>query len=881
MAEPIWHNLSVKKVLEKIKSSEQGLTFDDANERLEKYGRNKLPEAKKFSAIIGFLEQFKSPLVYILIIAAAIALALEEFIDMGIILAAVLINAGIGFFQEYKAEKTFDQLKQLVEYSARVLRRGSMSDPSSTEINEEHIINSKEVVPGDIIILEAGDIVPADARLIKTHNLETKEAALTGESIPSNKKIEILDTGTPLADRENMVYLGTEVVRGKATAVVVATGLHTELGKIAILIKTTKEDRTPLQQKIDTLAKVLGIIIGTFATILFIAGLLSGRSFVEMLLVSVAIAVAGIPEGLAIAVTITLAVGMQRMLKKKALTRKLIAAETLGSITIICSDKTGTLTEGKMAVAHVLPYRKTNPQELLKIGLLCNNATVENPEEELKNWKISGDTTETALLYGAITAGLERKKYIEQYQRIDEIPFESETMYMATLHNVKSLSRASGASRGIKSIIFIKGAPERILELCDINTDEKKKVKKELEELTKKGLRVLGFGQKIIHEKNFKNLSPENITNITFMGFIALKDPLREDAKETIDDCKRAGIRPILVTGDHQLTARTIAQEIGLIKIGDKILEGADLDKLSDENLSKELKHVNVFARVEPRHKIRIVDILQSQGEVVAMTGDGVNDAPAIKSADIGIALGSGSEVTKETADIVLLDDHFKTIVDAIKTGRTIFNNIQKIILYLLAAPFTGFTLIGSSILFGLPLPLLAGQILWVNIIEDTLPAMALSYEKEEKEVLKEKARGHKAQILDKEMKFLIFIMGSMSSLILLGLYLYLHHIDKDVAYIQTMIFIGLGIDSLFYVFSCKNLKKLIWQYNPFDNIFLNASILFGWIMFFVALYVPFFQKILRTVPLNINDWLILIGLGIINLALIEFGKSLFIYKKI
>ncbi|MDA2922712.1 cation-translocating P-type ATPase [Patescibacteria group bacterium AH-259-L07] len=873
MAEPIWHNLSAKKVLETVNSNEHGLTFDEANKRLKKYGRNKLPEAKKFSALVGFFEQFKSPLVYILIIAAAIALSLKEFIDMGIILAAVFINASIGFLQEYKAEKTFDQLKQLVEHKARVLRFGSINEPSSTKINEEHIINSEEVVPGDIIILEAGDIVPADARLIETHNLETKEAALTGESIPSGKKTEILDKGTPLADRENMVYLGTKVVRGKATAVVAGTGPKTELGKIATLIKTTKEDKTPLQQKIDNLAKVLGIIIGTFAAILFIAGLSSGRSFIEMLLVSVAVAVAGIPEGLAIAVTITLAVGMQRMLKKKALTRKLIAAETLGSITTICSDKTGTLTEGKMAVAHVLPQGKTNPQELLKIGLLCNNTTVENSEEELKNWKISGDTTEVALLYGAITAGLERKKYIEQYQRIDEIPFESETMYMATLHTIRGEKN--------KYAILVKGAPERILMLTQLTNKQKQKIKKEFEELTKKGLRVLGFGQKIIHEKNLKNLSHENLTDIAFMGFIALKDPLREDAKETIDNCKRAGIRPILVTGDHKLTAKTIAQEIGLIKMGDKILEGSDLDKLSDENLKKELKHISVFARVEPKHKIRIVDILQSQGEVVAMTGDGVNDAPAIKSADIGIALGSGSEVTKETADIVLLDDHFKTIVDAIKTGRTIFNNIKKIILYLLAAPFTGFTLIGSSILFGLPLPLLAGQILWVNIIEDTLPAMALSYEKEEKEVLKEKARGHKAQILDKKMKFLIFIIGSMSSLILLGLYLYLHHIDKDVAYIQTMIFIGLGVDSLFYVFSCKNLKKLIWQYNPFDNIFLNASILFGWIMFFVALYVPFFQKILRTVPLNINDWLILIGLGIINLALIEFGKSLFIHKKI
>lgn len=872
--EPIWHNISAKKILEHLKSSKNGLTFDQANKRLKKYGRNKLPEAKKFSAMVSFFEQFKSPLVYILIIAAAIALALEEFIDMGIILAAVFINAGIGFFQEYKAEKTFDSLQELIEYKARVLRLGSIQKPLSTEINEEHIINSETVVPGDIIILEAGDIAPADARLIEVHNLETKEAALTGESIPSAKQTDVLDKGTPLADRENMVYFGTEVTRGKATAVVVATGINTELGRIATLIKTTKEEKTPLQVKINNLAKMLGVIIGTLALVLFIAGIATGRSFIEMLLVSVAIAVAGIPEGLVIAVTITLAVGMQRILKKNALTKKLIAAETLGSITTIASDKTGTLTEGKMAVSHIIPYpseKQTDTKDLLTIGLLCNNTIIENPEQELHKWKLSGDTTETALLFGAIHAGLERSDLLEHYPRIDELPFESETMYMATLHNIKNKK---------EKIIFIKGAPERIVDLCDIKQSQAKKIKKEFEGLTAKGLRVLAFAQKSI-QKDITDLSHKHIKNSTFMGLIALKDPLRADAKETIDNCKLAGIRPILITGDHQLTAGTIAQEIGLIKVGDKILQGTDLDKLSDENLAKELKHVNIFARVEPKHKIRIVDALQEKGEVVAMTGDGVNDAPALKSADIGIALGSGSEVTKETADIVLLDDHFKTIVDAIRVGRTIFNNIKKIILYLLTGPFTGFPLIGSSILFGLPLPILAGQILWINIIEDTLPAMALSYEKEEKEVLREKARGHKAQILDKEMKFLVFVIGAANILLLISLYLYLHHIGEETAYIQTMIFIGLGVDSLSYIFSCKNLKKLIWQYNPFDNIFLNASVVFGWAMFFIALYVPFFQKILRTVPLNINDWLILIGLGIINLALIEFGKSLFIHKKI
>ncbi|MCH7759221.1 cation-translocating P-type ATPase [Patescibacteria group bacterium] len=880
MSKQIWHNLSIHRTLEELKTNKNGLSFGEVDERIKKYGPNELPAEKKFSALQTLGEQFKSPLVYILIIAAVIALILKEFIDAGIILAAVFLNSGIGFFQEFKAEKTFSHLKKMVEHKARVRRQGSLENPASNDI-EEHIIDSINLVPGDIIILEAGDIVPADARLLEVHNLETKEAALTGESIPSLKLIDKLTLGVPLADRENMVYLGTNIIKGKATAVIVHTGIKTELGKIANLIKTTKEDKTPLQKKIANLAKLLGISIAILSTILFVFGLINGRPFIEMLLISVAVAVAGIPEGLAIAVTVTLAVGMQRVLKKKALVKKLIATETLGSITVICSDKTGTLTEGKMAVAHIIPYKEATTEELLKIGLLCNNSVVENANQELKNWKITGDSTETALLRGAIQSGIERKKLLADYPRIDEIPFDSEIMYMATLHQVKNKSTIDKPGQDKEYIICVKGAPERILELSQITDENKKKIKNELEKLTAKGLRVLAFAQKTIKDQDISNLSKDKLNNIKFIGLIALKDPLRPDAKETIDNCKLAGIRLIILTGDHLLTAMTIGQEIGMLKPGQKILQGSDLDKLSDKNLKKALEKTSIFARVEPRHKIRIVDALQSQGEVVAMTGDGVNDAPALKSADIGIALGSGSDVTKEIADIILLDDHFKTIVEAIKIGRNIFNNIKKIILYLLTGAFSSFMLIGASLLMGLPLPLLVGQILWVNIIEDTLPAMALSYEKEGEGVLLEKARGHKAKILDNEMKFLIFIIGIITNLILLGLFLYLLKAGHDIVYIRTMIFVGLGIDSLFYILACKNLKKLIWQYNPFDNIFLNLSILFGWIMFFIALYVPFFRKILQTVPLSGSDWLILIGLGMVNLILIEFGKSLFIHPKL
>lgn len=854
----LWHHLTVEKTIKLLKSNcEQGLTEKEVQERLKKYGFNKLPEKKRLSALRIFLNQFKSPLVYILIIAAFICLALKEFIDMGIIWGAVLINSLVGFFQENKAEKTFEHLKKMVHYNARVIRDG-----------KEKIIDNSQLVPGDIIILEAGDIVPADARLISVHNFQTKEAALTGESIPSAKIVDILKEGASLADRENMAYFGTNVVHGRAMAIVVATGLRTEIGQIAKMLKKTPDEMTPLQKKIGHLAKILGIIIASLSALLFVVGILMGRSFLEMLLTSVAVAVAGIPEGLLVAVTVCLAIGMQKILKNKALTRKLVAAETLGSITVIATDKTGTLTEGKMSVAQVLPSKGLKPEELLKIGILCNDVVVEESEVKLEEQKMTGDTTEVALIQGAIHSGMDRNKILKQYPRLDEIPFESEKMYMATLNHIQG--------KKDKAMIYLKGAPEIVINLANLDQNEKKKIKEQFEKLTKQGLRVLAFAKKEINQK--EEIKDSDLKQLKFVGLIALKDPLRSEAKKTIASCLLAGIRPIMVTGDHKLTAKTIGIEVGLIKQGDEILEGIELDKISDKELIKKLKKINVFARVEPKHKIRIVKLLQEQGEVVAMTGDGVNDAPALKAADIGVALGSGSEVTKGTADLVLLDDNFKTIVEAIKTGRNIFNNIKKVVLFLLTDTFTEFILIGGALVLGLPLPILASQILWVNIIEDTLPALALSYEKEGKDILKEKARGHQGHILDREMKVLIFIIGLSTDLLLLGLFWYFNRAGMDIVHLRTLVFVGLGIGSLFYVFACKRIQKSIWHYNPLDNPILNLSIIFGWAMFLIALYIPFFQKILRVSPLHWKDWLLLVSIGILNLFLIELGKRFFIH---
>ncbi len=893
MEKTIWHSLTAEQALKKLNSSKHGLDDIEVKTKRKQFGYNKLPEEKRLSGLVILLNQFKSPLVYVLIGAAVITFILQDYINLVIILLAIFINATLGFYQENKANKSVTYLRKLITHKAKVLRNG-----------HEVQINAQNLVPGDIVFLEAGDKVPADCRLMSIDNLHINESTLTGESFPAIKITEKLEKGTALGDRDNMAFSGTVVIVGRGTAIVTTTGLHTQLGEIAKLVQETPEGLTPLQLQLASFSKMLTYAVLLISVLIIIIGKLQGRPIFgfgdaareSMLSVAAAVAVAAIPEGLLISVTAILAIGMQDILRRKALVRKLIAAETLGSVSVICTDKTGTLTEGRMQVEKIitadtqeikqknLKYEHSghlNDHDLiLKISFLCNNAIIENPDEELEKTKIIGLPTEAALLQGAIHAATPIKEIAKQQPRLAEIPFDSSIKYMATLNKLDDKH----------NVIYVKGAPEKIFEMCTkVRIGGKKKIltktkveslKKEYEKLTSQGLRLLAFGYKKIPTST-KKITGEDLTEMIFVGFVALKDPLRKEAKETIKLTKAAGIRPVIITGDHVLTAKAIAAELGM-RIGEKnIITGEDLDKMSDEELLSRVSEIDVYARVEPAHKLRIIDAWQAKGEVVAMTGDGVNDAPALKSADIGIALGSGSEVTKEVADIILLDDHFKTIIEAIKTGRNIFNNIKKIILYLLTGTFSEFILIGASLLMGLPLPLLVGQILWVNIIEDTLPAMALSYEKEGEGVLLEKARGHKSKILDNEMKFLIFIIGITTNLILLGLFLYLLKAGHDIVYIRTMIFVGLGIDSLFYVLACKNLKKLIWQYNPFDNMFLNLSILFGWFMFFIALYVPFFRKILQTVPLSGSDWLILISLGLVSLILIEFGKSLFIHPKL
>ena len=852
----MWHSLSIEETFEKLKTSKSGLSQEEAERRLLKYGKNKLPEEKSLSTLKIFFDQFRSPLVYILIIAGVITLFLKEYTDSIVIFSAIFLDIIVGFFQENKASQTLRELKKVVKYSAEVLRGGNLK-----------IIDTEDLVPGDIIVLNPGDKVPADGRVIESQGLKINEMALTGEWMAAEKKIKVLPKETPLADRDNMVYMGTIVEDGRGKAVVTATGKDTEIGKIALMIKETKEEKTPYQKKLDHFSKIIGIIIGIICIGIFIEGLLTGGKFVEMFTTAVAVAVSAIPEGLPVSMTIILALGMQRIFKKGGLVRKLSSVETLGSTSIICSDKTATLTEGKMKVDKIIGDRPL----ALKIAVLTSEAFVENPDIPVNDTIIRGRPTDRALLEAGINFGIDWKKL--QKQKIGEIPFNSINKFSVALCEDEQ-----------KIFLYVCGAPEKILDFCMLTPEEREKLNKKLEELASDGLRVVATAYKQLIINNLQ-LKPDNsniekeINNLTFVGFITLKDPIRKDVKKAIKICRQAGMKPIIVTGDHKLTAKAVAEELGFNVSKENILEGKDLDNLSDQEFDKILDKIQIYARVEPKHKMRIVSAWQKRGEVVAMTGDGINDAPALKKADIGVALGSGTEVAKETSDLILLNDSFSIIVAAVEEGRAILDNIRKVITYLISDSFTEVILISTSIIAGLPLPITAVQILWINLIEDGLPDIALAFEPKEKDLMKQKPNGHNVSLLTSEMKTIIFIIGLITDLILLGLFFWLWNQNHNINYIRTIIFGSLTIDSLFYIFPCKSLRKNLWHINLFSNKYLIGAWVFGVLMLVLAIYIPGLQTLLKTTPLVLNDWLIILGIGLINLILIEAAKWYFISR--
>lgn len=892
-----WHSLSVADVINQLGSDiDNGLSGKDVRERQEEFGKNKLPEEKPLSAAKILLEQFKSPLIYILVIAGFIVLLFQKYTDAIVIFGAVFLNAFVGFFQENKASKALRGLKEIVKQEARVIREG-----------DEKIIDSQELVPGDIFELAAGDKVPVDGRLVTAYNLKINESALTGEWLAAEKRIDVLPQKTPLADRENTVYMGTIVEDGKGRAVVTAIGSMTEIGKIAEMVKTAKEDKTPLQKKLAKLSGLIGAIIFFVSALIFFGGIVRGKDFVIMFETAVAVAVAAIPEGLPVAMTVILALGMQRILKRGGLVRKLLAAETLGSTSVIATDKTLTLTEGKMVVSEIVTAEDTfsvpvefferppsapkifkeslNEDQILvlTISTLANEAFIENLKDPPIDWKVHGRPTDRALVLFGITAGLNKKNLEEQFPKIDEIPFNTKNKFIATLAR-------DGLSR---QMLFVSGAPEKILSLSSgfqkdgkTNVLEEKdslELDKKLEDLTGKGLRVVAVAYKKItnNKQQTTNLKKE-LNDLVFVGFIGLKDPLRKGVKDAIDICRKAGMKPIIVTGDHILTASAIASELGFKTQKENIIKGNELDELSDDDFEKRLNEIQVYARVEPKHKIRIISAWQKKGEVVAMTGDGVNDAPALKKADIGIALGSGTDVAKEVSDLILLPDSFSIIVAAVEEGRVIIDNIRKTVTLLLSQSFSEIILIGGSIIMGLPLPILPVQILWENLIEGSPQGIALAFEPKEKGVMERPPDDPKKPLLTQEVKTIIFGFGIVTSFILFGLFLWLYNVwgEERLPEIRTIIFAVLAIDTFFYAFSCRNLRKNIWQINIFSNLYLIGAIFFSLLLLFVAVYLPPFQNLLKTQPLSLFGWFLILGLGMINLILIEAIKWYFITKR-
>jgi len=855
MIDLLWHNLDSEEVAKILRTDiKRGLLEKEVKNRQAEFGLNKLAEEKPLSRLKKFLEQFQSPLIYILVIAGLICLILKDFTDAIIIFGAVFLNTIVGFVQENKASQTLKALKKVVKHEAKVLRGGNLK-----------IIDSTELVPGDIIVLNPGDKVPADSKIIECHDLKINEMALTGEWIAARKKAEILPEKTPLADRDNMVYMGTIVEDGKGSLIVTETGVRTEIGKISLMVREVKEEKTPYQKRVIHLSKIIGILIVFTSLLIFVLGIATGQDLFLMFLIAVAVAVAAIPEGLPVAITVILALGMQRILKKQGLVRKMIAAETLGSTSIICTDKTATLTEGKMKVDEVIGDKLL----ALKAATLTCEAFIENPDEPKEKWIIRGRPTDRALLEAGIEMGIDQKREFKK-KKIAELPFNSINKFSAALYK-----------EGGKQILYVLGAPEKILELSELEKSEKENWEKKLEELAEKGLRIIATAYKKIESQKseIKSLE-EEMKDLNFTGFITLKDPIRPEVKEAMRICRQAGMRPIIVTGDHKLTAKAVAEELGFkIKKEENILEGEDLDKLSDSEFEKVLEKIQIYARVEPKHKMKIIGAWQEKGEVVAMTGDGINDAPALKKADIGVALGSGTEVAKETSDLILLNDSFSIIQAAVEEGRVIVDNIRKAVTLLVSQCFSEIILIGASIIGGLPLPILPAQILWENLIEGSPQGIALAFEPKEKGVMQRSPEDPKTPLLSREMKTIILGFGIFTDFILLGLFLVLLRIGLPIVEIRTIIFAALAIDTFFYAFSCKNLRKNIWQYNPFSNLYLIGCIVFSFLMLLLAVYLPVFQSLLKTVPLNLFDWLLLLGLGMINLICIEAVKWYFITK--
>ncbi|WP_141266767.1 cation-transporting P-type ATPase [Thermodesulfovibrio sp. Kuro-1] len=883
-----WYQISSKEIYQKLNTSEKGLTNEEAQKRLKQYGANRLTEEEKINRLKIFLHQFASPLIYILIIAGVVTILLKEYIDASVIFAAVIINAIIGYFQEYKAEQSVRALKRMLVPKAKVLRDGVERD-----------ITSEELVPGDIVLLYSGIRVPADIRLIHTVELKIDESILTGESLPVEKHHHVIkEENLTYGDQKNMAFMGTIVVSGRAKGVVVETGMNTVFGKIAKHIKEAETVKAPLQDKITKFANAIGILVLSASLLLFIAGLIIGESIKYMFMTAVAAAVAAIPEGLPVVVTVALAVGVSRMAKHNAIVRKLHAVETLGSTTVIGSDKTGTLTKNEMTVKVIYDGKDVyevegsgyepkgnilhnglpvNPKErhhlidVLRIGLLCNESSVyvENGE-----YKIQGDPTEAALIVSAMKAGMSPEEEKERYRQIAIIPFESERGYMATLHRHKG-----------KKYLFVKGAPEKVLEMCIKdsfgNEIDREKILHMANEFAKRGLRILAFAYREIKEEieeiTCKEIEKcDTVSGLIFAGLQGMIDPPRPEAIEAIKGCKSAGIRVVMITGDHAVTAKAIGEMLGISDGKSKVLTGKELERMSDEELFHKVKEVSIYARVSPEHKLRIVNQLKRHGEIVAVTGDGVNDAPALKAAHIGIAMGkSGTDVAKEASDMVLTDDNFASIFHAVREGRIVFDNIRKVTFFLIPTGVASILSIILAMLFSVPIPYVPAQILWINLVTNALQDIALAFEPGEKGVLTRPPRDPKEGIMSRLLIERTIIVGALISAGIVFNFINALESDASLERARTVAVTTMVFFQFFQAWNSRSEYESIFKISLLSNPFLFLSLIAATIAQLAFIYVPTLQWIFRTEPISIKDWhnVLLVALSVI--IVVEIDKWL------
>ncbi|MFZ5885399.1 MAG: cation-translocating P-type ATPase [Chloroflexota bacterium] len=878
-----WHTKTKDEAFAELDSGEAGLSQKEAEVRLAKHGPNEIQAAHRVSPWEILLEQFKNVLILILLGATAISFFLGHGVESIVIAVIVLFAVLLGFIQEYRAERAIDALRQMAAPTATVLRDG-----------EEVKIPARDVVPGDVVILHMGDRIPADGRVIESVNLQVEEAALTGESVPVEKHTAPLPTqDLPVGDRRNMVYAGTAVTYGRGRALIVATGMQTEFGKIAQLLQTVETSKTPLQQNLDKVGATLARAAFVVVAIIVALGLLRGQPFIEMLIFGIALAVAVVPEALPAVVTISLAIGVQKMVKRNALIRRLPAVETLGSTSVICSDKTGTLTKDEMTVRKIYVAGRVYTvsgsgyapeghfsvnggapaeisaelKQLLTAAALASDAKlVRNGNNGSSgNWDIKGDPTEGALVVAAAKAGVQKEALDQIYPRVQEIPFTSESKRMTTLHKT---------DKGV--VAYTKGAPEIILENCDFiltadgvkKLDEatRRQVLDTAKDFASQALRVLAVASK--PDATLETAQ----TGMTFLGLTGMIDPPRPEAKAAIAVCEEAGIRPVMITGDHPVTAEAVARELGLLKTG-RVVTGAELDAISDEDFKREVETIDVYARVSPAHKLRVVTALQANEHIVAMTGDGVNDAPALKKADIGIAMGiTGTDVTKEAAAMTLTDDNFASIVAAVEEGRGVFGNIKKYLMYLLSSNIGEIGLMAGSALLGLPLPLTAVQILYVNLATDGLPALALSVDPPEKDLMKRKPRNPRTGIFTRPVVALMVAGGLWSTLINLGLFIWALNSGRSIEEAMTMTFVSLVLVQFFKAYNFRSDRHSIFN-RPFENKWLNMAILWEAVLLLLIVYVPVLHEPFGTFSLPLVDWLIIGALSLTISPVLEFVK--------